>query len=374
VEEIRFSPRAKVIVVWIILILAVLFVYRVRDIAMPFFSASVTAYIFHPLVKWLAQKTRVPKVIWITLLYLAVGGLIAWGIAVLVPAVGQQYQELIKAVPGIVTSIQDFIRQNSQLQVLGFTLDLETISDQLVNWLGNLAGNLPGQALAAVQLAFGTVFSVIIFLVATFYLLLFGERWTQGFMTSLPPQAQAELLPLLRRIHMTVTAYLRAQLLRIAFVSIVLGITLSVLQVRFAILLALIGGVLDIVPILGPNLSAAITILVTLFQPAPFGWSHITLAIVIVVIYLGMNQVEENIVLPPLIGYLVDLPPLVVLFAVLAGESIAGILGLLLAVPIAASLKIVLRYLYAKLMDKPVIYEEPVRQRLPRRWRREKKK
>lgn len=341
---------------------------------MPFFWALLTAYIAHPLVKWLASKTRLPKFIWIIVLYLVAGGLIAWALTALIPLVVSQYNELVKDVPGIVASIQDFVLENSQVDLLGFRLDLTNLSDQVADWVGSLAGALPGQLVAAVRLAFGTVFSVIIYLVATFYLLLFGERWSQGLVASLPPQVQAEALPLLRRIHTTVTAYVRAQLLRIAFVSVVLGIALSILGVRFAILLALIGGILDIVPILGPNLSAAITILVTLFQPPPFGWSHVTLAIVIVVIYLGMNQVEENIILPPLIGYLVDLPPLVVLFAVLAGENIAGMLGLLLAVPIAASIKIVLRYLYAKLMDKPVLYDEPVRRQPLRLFRRKKKK
>jgi len=373
-ETIRFSSRAKVITIWILLILAIVFFYRVREVAMPFLWAVLTAYVFHPLVRWLKERTRVPKVIWIILLYLIAGGIIALIVAALIPVLTQQYEDLVRDLPGIIESIQNFIRENSRLDLYGFSINLETISEELVSLLSGLARDLPRQALSGVAFVFGTVFNIIIYLVATFYLLLVGDRWAQTVLSWLPPPAQAELLPLLKRIHTTVTLYLRAQLARIAFVSIVLYIGLSILQVRFALVLALLGGVLDIVPIIGPNISAAVTILVTLSQQPPFGWSHVVLAIVIVVLYIAMNQLEENIILPPLIGYLVGLPPLIVLFAVLAGEHIGGILGLLLAVPIAATIKMVLRYLYAKLMDKPVIYEEVTIRRRPRRQSRKKEK
>ncbi len=373
-DTIRFSTRAKVITIWIVLIVALAFLYLSREVVLPFFWAMLTAYIFHPLTKVLADKTRVPRALWIILLYLCAGALLAWAIAVLVPLLGGQYQEFVKAVPGIVSDIQEFVQQNSRIEIYGFSIDLQLVSDQVVALLGNLARILPGQLLVGVQLVFETVFSLVIYLVATFHLLLFGDRWAQGLLGLLPPPALAELIPLFRRINTTVSAYLRAQLIRIAFVSVVLFVGLTILQVRFALVLALVGGVLDIIPILGPNVSAGVTILVTLVQQPPFGWSHITLAIVIIILYLSLNQLEENIILPPLIGYLVDLPPLLVLFAVLAGERIAGMLGLLLAVPIAASLKIVLRYLYAKLTDKPVVYEEILVRRKPRPWRRRRKK
>lgn len=362
VEPLRFSSRAKAITIWIVLLLAILLLWQVMDVAIPFFWAILVAYILHPLIKWLNRTTRLPRFIWIILLYLAVGGLIYWGVAFLVPVVTQQYAGLVKAIRDIVSAIQDYIAQQKEWVILGIRLDLQTFGEQVVEWLTGLVRSLPGQALAGVSLVIGTVLRIIVFLVATFHCLLFGERWVQSLLDLVPRPLREELTTLLQRIHLAFSAYLRAQLVRIVLVSIVLSIGLSILQVRFAVLLALFGGLMDIIPLIGPFISGGVTVLVTLFQPeTPFGWSHLTLAIVVVLLYVGLNQFEENIVLPPIIGYMVDLPPLLVLFAVLAGGSIGGVLGLFLAVPFAAALKIVLRYLYAKLMDHQVVFEEMVR-------------
>ncbi len=370
-ESLRFSTRAKIITVWVVLLLAILFLWQVLDVAIPFFWAILVAYVLHPLIKWLNRTTRLPRFLWIILLYLAVGSLIYWGIAYLVPVVTHQYEGLVKAIQDIVSSVQDYISQQKEWVILGIRLDLQTFGEQVVEWLTGLVRSLPGQALAGVSLVVGTVLRIIVFLVATFHCLLFGERWVQSLLDLVPRPLREELTTLLQRIHLAFSAYLRAQLVRIALVSIVLSIGLSILQVRFAVLLALFGGLMDIIPLIGPFISGGVTVLVTLFQPeTPFGWSHLTLAIVVVLLYVGLNQFEENIVLPPIIGYMVDLPPLLVLFAVLAGGSIGGILGLFLAVPFAAALKLVLRYLYAKLMDQQVAFEEMVRR--ARRIRKKK--
>ncbi len=361
-ESLRFSTRAKIITVWVVLLLAVLLLWRVLDVAIPFFWAILVAYVLHPLIKWLNRTTRVPRFIWIILLYLAVGSLIYWGIAYLVPVITRQYQELVKTIQDIVAAIQDYITEQKEWVILGIRLDLKTFGEQVGEWLTGLARSLPGQVLAGVSLVVGTVLRIIVFLVATFHCLLFGERWVQNLLELVPRPLREELVTLLQRIHLAFSAYLRAQLVRIVLVSIVLSIGLSILQVRFAVVLALFGGLMDIVPLIGPFISGGVTVLVTLFQPeTPFGWSHLTLAVVVVLLYVGLNQFEENIVLPPVIGYMVDLPPLLVLFAVLAGGSIGGVLGLFLAVPFAAALKIILRYLYAKLMDQQVAFEEMVR-------------
>jgi predicted PurR-regulated permease PerM len=374
-ESLQFSPRAKRAAVWIIVIVVLAFLYTVRDIAVPFFWAVVVAYVFHPLVKKLNEKTRVPRAVWIILLYLIGFALIGWAVAVLIPLIEKQYGDLVQNIPDIISSIQTFIRENSRLSVYGYSLDLQAISDELVSALGSLARSLPGQALVGITFVFGTVLKLVIFLVATFHLLLFGERWVGFAIALLPTRVQAELMPVLTRIHRTMGAYLRTQLTRIGLVSTIVYIALSVLQVRFALVLAILAGFLDIVPMIGPSVSSAVTVLVALVQPTtPFGWSHITLAIATVVLYIGLNQLEENIILPPLIGFMVDLPPLVVLFAVLAGERLAGILGLLLAVPVAASTKIILRYIYAKLMDRPVVLDDTIVRKARRRWRRNPKK
>jgi len=372
-ESIRFSNRSKVITLWILVIVAVFLVWRVRDVALPFLWALVTAYIFLPLVRFLSGRTRVPRVWWIILLYAAAGALVYLLVAVLIPVVGRQYGEFLKAAPGILDDVQAYVKEHNRIEFYGITISLETISENLVKMLGDLARQLPQQALAGITLVLATMTKLIIYLIATFYFLLYGDKWIQKAGGLLPAHVQTELLPLFGRIHTVLTAYVRGQLMRMGIMGTLIYVGLLALQVRFALVLAIMGAILELVPIIGPIVAGAITTLVALFQPHPaYGWSNLVLAIAVVIFYSGLNQLEESFLIPNLLGYMVDLPPLLVIFVVLAGESLAGIPGLLLAVPIAATVHIVLRYLHAKLMDQPVLFEEFVRRR--QRKRRRKKK
>jgi len=369
-QSIRFSPRAKTTTVWILFILTVLFLYQVRGISLIFFWAIVTAYVFHPIIRFLTQRTRIPRVWWIILLYLSIGTLLSWAIAVLVPVAVHQYDELLIAAPDIINDIQSFIQENSRIELYGFTLNLEALAEELVTVLGGLVRNLPEQAIAGVTLVFETAAKGLVYLIAVFYFLLHGEKWAQQTFSLLSPHIQSDLRPLLHRINITLLAYIRGQLLTILVMGTLTYIGLVILRVRFALVLALMTGLLEIVPFLGPVAAGGVTILVVLFQPTiAFGWSNLTMAIVVAILYTILHQVENDFVVPNLVGYMVDLSPLLVIFVVLAGGSLAGPVGLLLAIPVAASTKIVLRYLYAKLTDKPVVFEE-----LPRPPKRPRRK
>lgn len=358
-EPIHLSPRAKAVVFWMLVLLAALFLWRVREVVLPFVWALVTAYIFLPPVRSLAQRTRVPRPVWIVVLYLAGGAIVYLLVTVLIPVVGRQYEELLKAAPGIIADVQEYIREHERVELLGFTLELKTASESVVKMLGDLARQLPQQAIAGVTLVLTTVTKIVIYLIATFYFLLFGDRWLRQMVDLLPQRWRGELDPLFRRIDALLRAYVLGQVLRMLIMGTLIYIGLSALQVRFALVLAVMGGLLELVPILGPVVAGTITTVVALFQPEPaYGWSNLTLAIAVAILYIGLNQLEENLLIPNLIGYMVDLPPLLVIFVVLAGESLAGIPGLLLSVPIAATLHVVLRYLYARLTEQPDAFEQ----------------
>jgi len=374
-EPIRFSSRTKAITVVILLALGALLLYRLWDIFIPFFWAALTAYIFEPLVRWLHLKTRVPRFIWIILIYIAVGSLIYWAVVVLIPIIARQYKDLREGIPQAMRTLQNFVQENPSLDILGLQVELSSIVEQVVQGLGRLAQNLPGQIVAGVTVVLDTVLKAVVYLIATFYLLLFGEKWVKGGIALLPPRVQEEFLPLLQRIHQAVTAFLRAQVVRIFLMGALYSIGLTILGVPFPLVLGFLGGFLDIIPQLGPIISTIISVTVVLLhQSAPFGWSPLVQAIAVVLLIIVLNQLEEQLVLPLLIGYMVDLPPLVVLFSVLAGGSLAGVAGLFLGVPVAATLRILLRYLYAKLMDQTVEYEEMRRLRRVPPWRRWRKK
>jgi predicted PurR-regulated permease PerM len=128
-------------------------------------------------------------------------------------------------------------------------------------------------------------------------------------------------------------------------------IGLSILQVPFVLLLAIMTGVLEVIPIVGPITAGAIACLVALGHPAPWGLSQIAYVVVVAVMYTVLRHAEDYFVIPLVIGRIVRLHPAVVIFSLLTGGALYGLLGVLVAVPVAATLRLVLIYVGAKLRD-----------------------
>ncbi|MFN3372338.1 MAG: AI-2E family transporter, partial [Chloroflexus sp.] len=144
------------------------------------------------------------------------------------------------------------------------------------------------------------------------------------------------------------------QLILIVIMSVLLYIPLSILQVPYALVIAVASGVLEILPIIGPWSAAGIAMTVALFQPVtPFGLSNVTLAVLLGMIYFVFRQIEDHFIIPNVMGPLVRLHPGVVIFAILAGGALAGAFGLFISIPIAATIRILLSYIYRKLTDQP---------------------
>jgi len=136
--------------------------------------------------------------------------------------------------------------------------------------------------------------------------------------------------------------------------SLLTYIALTILGVRYAAVIAIISGILEIIPLIGPWSAAGIAMSVALFQAsAPFGWPTWVLALVVGATYFVLRMFEDNFIIPFVVGHAVNLHPVIVLFAILAGGALGGPFGLLVAIPVAATVRLLLRYLYRKLVDAP---------------------
>ena len=137
-------------------------------------------------------------------------------------------------------------------------------------------------------------------------------------------------------------------------------IALKILGIRYALVIAIASGILEIIPVIGPWSAAGIAMMVSLLQPTtPFGWSHAVLAVVVGVTYFVLRMAEDNFIIPQVVGHAVHLHPVLVLFAILAGGALAGPFGLLVGIPVVAVAQLLLRYLYRKLVDAPGLPPPP---------------
>ncbi len=361
-ERIYLSSRAKATILWLAVAVTLLFLWEVHDILSPFIWALVTAYVLNPLVLFLAQRTGMPRRLWAVLLYVLLFGLVIWGLGTLVPLLSQQLTELVRELPHHIKEAGKTLQQNgfldknsSVIDVLGTRIDFNAPDGEISRQLSLLLTAQFGRsALPALARGFEGILKLLVYLVATFFLLLEMDRIGAGISKSMPSALRAELGPWVMRINHVLSAYIRGQLFLVAMISTITFVALTLLHVRFAPLLAIFTGLVETMPFIGPYTAGATAVLVALTQgSAPFGWTPVVLAIAVAITYTVIRQLEDNFVMPFLIGRLVHLHPLVVIFSVLAGAALAGILGLLLAVPMAATIKIVAIYLNGKLREEP---------------------
>jgi predicted PurR-regulated permease PerM len=129
-------------------------------------------------------------------------------------------------------------------------------------------------------------------------------------------------------------------------------ITLSILRIKYALMLSLATGLLEVIPIAGPIVATVIASTVALFQiTTPFGMSNATLTIIVIAAYFGLRQLEDYFIIPNVVSKFVKVHPVVAIFALMVGGSVSGVLGLFLAIPTAAIIIVFSGYIYKKLIE-----------------------
>jgi predicted PurR-regulated permease PerM len=354
-KPIRLSPVAKFITVAIIVVLAILLVQSASHIMAPFVGAIITTYLFNPLITLLNRRTRLSRALWILVLYVAVGVLIYSLARSFGPIVAIQYADLRdRVIPEIIVELPRQLAAYETIDFGGFTVELGEIERPVIDFLRETTLGLPATLPHLVFSALESVILFVTYLIVTFSLLLQTEQIIAKFYGLVPAPYRAEIRGLGQRIDAILSGYIRGTLLLIPIMSVLTYIALTILGVRYALVIAIASGILEIIPLIGPWSAAGIAMSVALVQgTAPFGWPVWVLVAVVGATYFVLRMFEDNFIIPFVVGHAVNLHPVIVLFAILAGGALGGAFGLLIAIPTAAIARLLLRYLYRKLVDAP---------------------
>ena len=330
----QVTPRTVVVVVLTaVAVLAALYLlYTLQQIVRWLVIAVFLAAALNPLVNWL-QRRHVPRGLAIGLVYLALLLLVAaLGALVLPPVVAQ--------VRGLVTTLVDTVRQPG-----GVTAEVEKLARQYgladyVDALRTQIRALPSQLSAAtgplIQVTKGVIGSVtalLSILLLSFFLLLDGERFVEAGLGLVAPPQRPRLRRLLAQAAAAVHGYISGNLAISLIAGVGACLVMALLRVPYAVALALLVALLDLIPLVGATLGAAIVVIVGFFV------SPLT-AIILLVYFIIYQQVENNVLQPLVYGRSVKLHPLVIFVAVLVGGALLGILGALIAIPIAEIIRI----------------------------------
>jgi len=353
-KPIRLTPAAKFVTITIIVALGILLIWAASPVMGPFVGAIITAYLFNPLIGWLHRRTGIGRAFWISVLYVLVGALVYALVRTLGPIVATQYRDLVAQIPAMRDQVERLLLANQIFDLGGVTIDLRELERPIYGFFTELAGTLPSSVPHLVVTALERVLLFVTYLIATFYLLLQAEQITNWLYHLVPAPYRAEIRDLGSQVDATLTGYIRGTLLLIPIMSVLTYIVLSILGIRYALVIAIASGMLEIIPLIGPWSAAGIAVSVSLLQPTtPFGWSHALLAVVVGTSYFVLRMAEDNFIIPQVVGHAVHLHPVLVLFAILAGGAIGGPFGLLIGIPVVAVVRLLLRFLYRKLVDAP---------------------
>lgn len=319
----------------------VVFLYFVRDILLPFAVAAIVAFVATPLVDWLAGRTRVPRWVYALAVLFAIMGLGALIGLLGAPPLLRELQRVLGNLQGTVTTFVRVLVGNRRLDLMGQQLDAAGIGAMIAHEAQSwMAGSGRVLELAAVGIA--GFFGGILTLVLLGYFLLDAHRIGRGLAWLIPPHYRPfttrvgrDLEPVLRRYFIGVG-------LVVLYASTVAYIGLGlVLKIQHAVFLALITGLLELIPFIGPAASAVLAGLVAV-QQASSGWNIIAYCIYATALRISIDQFFGPIVL----GRAAYVPPVLVIFCFLAGGLLFGIVGVMLSVPVALSIKILLGVIY----------------------------
>src|SRR5690606_20410675 len=258
------------------------------------------------------------------------------------------------SLPSLIDTARQELVRNERISIGGVTIDTAAINAQIEEVSKDVAARFSREAPSLVLQTVGFLIHLLVYLLATYYFLLQGSRLVQRLSNLLPPRHHQTFERVSGQVNATFGAYIRAQVILFAIMSVATFIALSILKVQYALALAIATGALELIPIIGPWTAGGIAVTVALSQGStPFGWTPVQLAAVVGLTYLALRLMEDHFVIPQLVGRIVRLHPLMVIFGVLAGASIGGALGLVLAVPLLAASKLIVLAVLEELRHPP---------------------
>lgn len=336
---------------WIIIGLVALgaaLAYELRDILPPIIFAFLLAYLLNPLVVLLQRRARCSRPLALAVIYLALLALLCGAIVWSGPALFRQVRATTAGLDETLRHADAMLRQMTWLETFGIRADTYALLNQFGAELRALIGALPRLAVGAAA----GVFSAILALVLSFYLLLEAETIGRNIDSAIPEEYRAEWQRIKTEFNHIWSNFLRGQVILAIIIGVIVTLTLTILGVPNALLLGLLAGVMEVIPNLGPILAMIPAVLLALLRGSTV-WAidPLVFALIVVGAYFVIQQLENHLIVPKVIGSSVDLPPVVILIGALAGASLAGVLGIFLAAPVLATGRVVAKFLLRKLLE-----------------------
>ena len=371
----RWPYPTKLVISLLLLVFIVYLLTLFAEAIPPLILAIIFAFILTPVVNWVEKRLRLIRPLAILLCYIIVLAIAVLIPIVVTPVLANQVSDLNLDVQRLAEQIESLLGREYTIGAwkLNANILLQQFSDALTGMMEPVVGQTIDLLVEVITSAVWTIF----ILVVAFYFIKDGAALKEWVMHLIPSDYLGDFVRLRENITQIWAAFFRGQIVLATIVGIIFTIVGWIIGLPFTLAMAILAGLLEFLPSIGHGIWLAIASVMALFLgstwlPIP-NWAF---AVLIVGLHVFFQQFDLNYLIPRIIGSRVHLRPLVVILGIVAGATIAGVLGILLAAPTIASARVLGRYIYANLVDiEP--FPEKIAEPLPPpnlQWWREKSK
>jgi predicted PurR-regulated permease PerM len=369
-----------------LVLLGIVLLYLSRSVIPLLAVAAIIAVIVRPVVSWLHLRVHLPRGLAVGLVYLGLAILVPLVVLLSLPTIiDTLYYFVTLDYQSILQSSADWLRltlttiKAYQFPVAGLDAYIDRAIDTLLEVFQPLSTSAPvsptlpailqplSSALRSVMqaganlvgAAVSQVAKISIVFLASIYVSLEAHTYRRAFLQAAPAAYRSEISILLSRIERVWNAFFHGELKLMLVVGVMTTIGLTALGMPGALYLGIIAGLLEIIPNLGPIIATIPAVIVALIQGSvTLPISHLYFAGLIILFYTLVQQVENSLIVPRVLGDALELPPLIVMTGVVVGASVGGILGGLLATPVIATGREILSYIHRKIWNQELIQTE----------------
>jgi len=358
----RWNSTTKAIVAIVCLAIVVYLLYTFRAVIVPLGMALLLAFVLNPVVNFLSRQLRMSRGLAVSLVFLFLVLLLLATLAApvaVVPGVTNAVRSVQDELVDLIREMGEFLRE--PVEIWDYTFDLSSIYDELSQSLTTFVGDVVEGTLAVVINIASFALWLIFILIAAFYLVKDADRFSDQLDRLAPPDYADDVRRLREQVGDVWNAFLRAQLLLGAVLAVITTALALVVGLPYALALGVLAGFMEFVPSVGPVIAAVPAVLLALFQGSTTfpGLDPLVFAAIVAAMYIVIQQIENNVLVPRIMGGSLKLHPALVMIALVVGGLTGGILGLLLASPILATGRVLSRYVYHRLYDRDPFAEPP---------------
>ncbi|MFS0749235.1 AI-2E family transporter [Oceanobacillus sp. 1P07AA] len=331
------------------------FVVLVKTVVLPLVLSAIAYYLLNPLVNYL-EKKNIKRIYSIFGLFIVIIGLLTVLIVSVIPVLREQIMSLIENLPPFINDIEDMVESLIGSQVLNQSQILSSLDiSSFVSQISEKSLDLIDTAFSNIGGVIGTVTEIVLAIVTLpfilFYLLKDGEKLPGYFLKFLPVSFRDQTYTVLKEMNTQISAYIRGQIIVAFCIGVLMYIGFTIIQLDYAPVLALIAAFTNVVPYLGPAIAITPALIVALVT-SPF------MLIKLIAVWTVVQLIEGKFISPQIMGRNLRVHPITIIFIILTAGNLFGVVGILLAVPGYAILKVITTHLFEFFKRRSNLYNE----------------